>query len=324
MLATLRDGSRAGAFVAATWLIGLGLVFLAQQWIDLPWTDAWPLFVILVGVGSLASVFVSWRRPGPFMAALGWPLLLIAVGVLLLLSTTGSLGIGPGELIGRWWPVAIIIGGAWLLLAAFLPSGSATGDALELPLSGATSAAVRVRFGGGELTVRAAGTGHLVDGSFAGGVRHRTGGGGRVELEPEGWSGWPFFREWPRWDMGVSTEVPLVLEVEGGASRTTLDLSDTRLRSLTLKTGASETRVLLPRAAGETSVRAEAGAASLTFDVPQGVAASIHSRMAVGSTKVDERRFPRGGDGWESADYATASNKVRLDLSGGVGSIRVQ
>ena len=48
----------------------------------------------------------------------------------------------------------------------------------------------------------------------------------------------------------------------------------------------------LPRAAGMTTVRASAGAASLTIEVPTGVAARIKSRMAIGSSQVDERAVP--------------------------------
>ena len=62
--------------------------------------------------------------------------------------------------------------------------------------------------------------------------------------------------------MGLTSEVPLDLSVATGASRTVLDLGDLRVRNLDLRSGASETRVVLPRAAGVTTVRAEAGAAA--------------------------------------------------------------
>ena len=86
-----------------------------------------------------------------------------------------------------------------------------------------------------------------------------------------------------------------------------------------MQTGASETRVRLPRAAGATNVKAEAGAASLTFEVPAGVAARIRNRMAIGSTHIDEVRFPRVGDIYQSLDYATAENRIDMDIQGGVG-----
>jgi hypothetical protein len=61
----------------------------------------------------------------------------------------------------------------------------------------------------------------------------------------------------------------------------------------------------------------------LTVEVPPGVAARIRTRMALGSSQVDESRFPRTADGFESADYATSANRVDLDLQGGVGSLKV-
>ena len=71
-------------------------------------------------------------------------------------------------------------------------------------------------------------------------------------------------------------------------------------------------------------MRAEAGAASLTFLVPTGVAARIGTKMGLGSIQVDESRFPRMGDGYQSTDYATAENRVDLDIQGGVGSVRIR
>ena len=117
--------------------------------------------------------------------------------------------------------------------------------------------------------------------------------------------------------MGLTAEVPLDLRVDAGAARTVLDLRDLKLRNLELHTGASATRVLLPRSAGATTVRAETGAAELVFEIPTGVAARIRSRMVLGSTHIDEGRFPPAGGGHESPDYATSPNRVDIDVQGG-------
>ncbi|HEY7941389.1 MAG TPA: hypothetical protein VID25_05550, partial [Candidatus Limnocylindrales bacterium] len=95
------------------------------------------------------------------------------------------------------------------------------------------------------------------------------------------------------------------------------------VRSLDLQTGASETRVLLPYAAGATTVHARAGVASLILEVPQGVAARIMTRVALGTREIDEARFPRIGDLYQSLDYATCPNRVDIAVEGGVGSVRV-
>jgi hypothetical protein len=144
-----------------------------------------------------------------------------------------------------------------------------------------------------------------------------------VELAQDTSYGLPWLDKRAIWDLGLTTEVPLDVRIKSGAARTTLDLSASRLRKLDIQTGASETRVVLPRNAGATDVHAGHGAASLTFEVPAGVAARIRTRMALGSSHIDESLFPRSGDVYQSTDYATAANRVDLDIQGGVGSLRV-
>ena len=70
-------------------------------------------------------------------------------------------------------------------------------------------------------------------------------------------------------------------------------------------------------------MQAEAGVASLTLSVPVGVAARVRSRMALGTTLVDETRFPRSMDGWASPDFDSNPNRVEIDVAGGLGRIRI-
>jgi hypothetical protein len=314
-----------GSVVAATWLIGLGLVFLVRQAFQLDWGEAWPLFVILVGVAGVVSEAVNGRRRRGVGAiwSYTWPVAWTAIGVVLLLSTTGNLGRGPIDLLADAWPWILVVLGAWFVLGAVLPFGGGPIEELAIPLGTATTAAVRIRFGAGDLTVGPAAPGNLVDGRFAGGVLQRGQGPGRIDLEQDTTYGLPWLDGRSAWSVGLATEVPLDLRLDTGAARARLDLTDLRLRSLELQTGASETRIRLPRAAGATTVRAQTGAAALTVEVPSGVAARIRSRMALGSSHIDETMFPRTADGYESPEYAGATNRVDLDLQGGVGSIRV-
>ena len=88
---------RTGSLMAATWLIGLGIVFLVQRAADLAWSQAWPLFVILVGVASFVTAILQrrlesagcgrspGRSPGSSSASS------------LLASTTGAIGTEPGR-----------------------------------------------------------------------------------------------------------------------------------------------------------------------------------------------------------------------------------
>jgi hypothetical protein len=317
-------GARRGSLIAATWLIGIGLLFLIKQVANLGWTEAWPLWIILIGIASFVSVALDGRFRLTGIWAFTWPLVWTVVGVVLLLATTGNLGPNAGDFIAQWWPWALVGLGVWMVIGAVAPVGRGLVESLTVPIDGgATDGHVRIGFGAGTLTTHVAGAGNLVDGSFVGGVSERREGPNGIYLTQDTTYGLPWVDRRSEWAVGLTAEVPLDLRVDAGASKVTLDLGDLRLRSLELHTGASDTRVILPRAAGATSVRAEAGVASLTLEVPAGVAARIRSRMALGSTQVDQSRFPAVAGGYESPDYATAPNRVDIDVQGGVGSLRV-
>jgi hypothetical protein len=126
------SGQRAqarGSLIAGAWLIGLGVVFLVRQVFDLQWSEAWPLFVILVGVASLVQTALSWQPSVAGLWTFTWPMLWIVAGVVLLLSTTGQLGTGPGELIDQGWPWLLVALGVWFLLGSIAPERSPSQDA---------------------------------------------------------------------------------------------------------------------------------------------------------------------------------------------------
>jgi hypothetical protein len=317
------SGSRRRPILAATWLIGLGLVFFLQQALGLGWGEAWPMFVILGGVAGFVGTALNGIRGFGSIWSFTWPVVVILVGLGLLASTTGTLGQGPLDWLATWWPVGLVVLGVWFVIGALVPLGQGPDEELAIPLGGATSANVRLRFGAGHLTAGRARPGNLVDGTFEGGVVRRDEGPGRVELRQDTTYAIPWFDRRTDWQVGLTGDVPLALRLDTGAANAALDLLDLQVKSIELHTGASETRMRLPRSAGMTTVRAESGAASLTIEVPDGVAARIRSRMGLGSSVVDERRFPRTGSGFESPDYGTAANRADIEISGGLGSVRV-
>ncbi len=272
------------------------------------WTEiAVPLALVGIGIVVIVGAFIPgpWRRP-----------------------QAGAGGAETG------------VGGTGVRMAAApdagAPNGSAPApdgsapvpDRLAIPLEGTADAEVMVTFGAGHLQIGAAAAGLLVDGTFDGGVRvERSGGAGRARLTPPTPpTGWALNRVPYTWEMGVSAEVPLRLRVETGAADAELDLSGLRLAELRLRTGASETRVTLPAAAGVTVVDAEGGATTIRFRVPDGVAARIRSSVVLGSSDIDTVRFPRtaAGDAWESPGFATAANRVEIAVRGGIGSVSVR
>lgn len=319
-------GTQRGSLIAGIWLIAFGSVFLIQQALDLSWARAWPLFMIMAGVGSGASALIglAGRRMSPLAVAwaLVWPLLLVGVGTLLFLDFAELAELDTLDLLARWWPVILIVIGLLVLIGAFWPGGRGVEDRLSVPLEGSSSGEVVLKFGAGRLDVGRGTPGMLLDGTFDGGVLRRDLGPGRVELEADVSQVFPFGNQL-RWQVGLAPDVPLTLRLEGGASKSVLDLAELQVTSLVVKTGASDTRVILPRDVPACDAHIEAGAARVTIEIPVGVSARIRSQVGLGSSSVDTVRFPRTPDGWESADFATAERRAEIRVAGGVGSVRI-
>lgn len=251
-----------------------------------------------------------------------WGGLLILFGIFLLLNNLGIISVSVWTL---FWPLALIVVGLWVLVNTLGRRASAA-EELVLPLKGVESAHVRIEYGAGELFVdgRTA-PDELLNGTFSEGVDYRTREKGEtleVELKPPGdsWLDWGKRR---RWQIGLNRDVPLHLDVRTGASASQLNLTDTHVARLTLKTGASDSRVQLPALARETRVDVETGAASVELEVPPGVAARIRAEAGLAEVQVDRSRFPRAGGMYESPDFETAVHRVDISIKVGIGSVRI-
>ncbi len=251
-----------------------------------------------------------------------FPLVLVVLGFLLLFSNLGYIQFDFWQFIKTWWPLLLIIGGLDVLIGS-LRTRNIKPRTLALDLGTAAQADVSINFGAGDLAIGRAAPGRIVDGTFEGEVRYEAKPDGRVwlKLEPLNWWGWN--PRGYRWNVGLTDAVPLKLTLDGGAANTNADLTDLKVTDLRVKTGASSTVVKLPCAAGLTTVRVNAGAASVKLIVPPGVAARVSSNMALGSNDINRQRFPLTGSAYVSPDYATASNKIDIQFEGGVGSLAV-
>jgi len=57
--------------------------------------------------------------------------------------------------------------------------------------------------------------------------------------------------------------------------------------------------------------------------VPDGLSARIHVSVGMAGVSVDETRFPRNGNYYQSPDYDSAANAVDMTINAGAASIKV-
>jgi hypothetical protein len=259
-----------------------------------------------------------------------WGSLILLIGIVLLLENAGIFDQFGISIWMIFWPLVIILVGIWFLFRAVFGKDEAEREVLSVPLEDATQARLTLKHGAGRLALRGAEMpGLLLEGEFIGGVeqrQHSAGIGVELTLEVPA-------RDFPwaigvhrgfEWDIRLATGIPYAIKVRTGANETSLDLTNLIVTELDLETGASSTDVRLPENAGTTRVKAESGAASLNFVVPAGVSARIRTSAGLASIEIDELRFPRRGNYYESPDYDTAINRVEMELEAGIASVTVR
>jgi hypothetical protein len=288
-------------------LLAVGVLVLLNNVGVTPWSiwpmlwPYWPVLFIFLGVEALVSGRVSWG----------------GVVLTLMLVAIGGLAIQAGQMVLGWPREA--------------PAGAPQAQ-IRQDLGGAKRVQIRIRQGGGVLDVRSHGeAGVLAIGNgFGGGSRLEPryqvrDGVGELRLESRGgWRG-EFGGEHghERLHLQLSREVPIDLRVEAGASDATLELQDLRIDELRLETGASRASVVLP-ASGRTRVAVRGMAAGLQIRVPDGVAARIIVESPMADVRIDETRFARRGETYQSPDFETATNRADMAITVGAARLGVQ
>lgn len=259
-------------------------------------------------------------------SSLIWGALLLLLGLLMLADASG-LRLGGIRPMNFFWPVVLILLGGWMILGVTMRGQTTTGQA-SVDLQGAGEAAVKINHGAGELLIASgAGMGLLASGTFTGGLEqssHLNGNRLEVHLSPPG----PPFMFGPRferydWDLRLNPTIPMTLTLQIGADKAVVDLKDLQVTDLKVETGASQTEITLP-ARGRSRAKFNLGAASLTIRVPEGVAARIQASHGASDLKIDQSRFPRSGEYYQSPDYETAQNAAEIRIEAGAAEIRVQ
>ena len=255
-----------------------------------------------------------------------WGGFLILLGIFFLLDNLGIIHLNFWSV---FWPLLLITFGLQMLWGARgRQSTTFIVEEATMSLKGIEEAHIQVNYGAGELNIDGeTAPDELLSGTFGGGLDYKTEEDGDImhlELFSPRKRNGRWRDEERNWDFGLNNAIPMTLDVKVGASEAILDLAQLNLSQFHLKTGASDAQITLPTAASYTDCRIETGAASVVVTVPIGVAARIRTKKGLADVNIDQTRFLRTNGQYESVDYATAENKVDINISVGVGSVIVQ
>jgi hypothetical protein len=295
---------RRGGLVGPVILIGLGVVFLLNNLGILEWS-------VLELVLRL------------------WPALLIATGVDLLVGRRSAWG----SLLALVLIVAVFAGAVWLMVAgeqtgwsvaerdfSWAPAAATEAEVVIAPAVGAVHVDALTRSDVLVEGVARLGRGEGVTPEFSVEGEKAT-----VVLRATGTSVGPFLGGWGGqrgWDVGLSPEVPLDLEVSIAVGQATVDLTNLTVADLKVSTGLGQATVTLPDE-GRFDGRIEGAIGETVVVIPAGLAVRIEV-----DTGIAGRQLPgdlvREDNVYTSPGYATADNRVNLKVSQPIGNIVVR
>lgn len=259
-------------------------------------------------------------------SAVLWGSLLILFGGVLILARLGLVDVINWMML---WPLALIGVGLLALLGARRQPTSAnlTTEQLVMELKGADTAEIEFDFDGTGLQIDGSSAPEeLLHGSFTGGVAYEANdlGHGQVRLAlrvPEdAQSTW----QQREWYVSLNAALPITMRCVIGSSTATIDLHDTQVRALDVRTRGGNAEITLPEAAGYTLVAIKGVAEGTVVTIPAGVAALIRISADNANLTIDEVRFPLMATNYQSADYGTALNRVEIVIESSTDHLAIR
>jgi hypothetical protein len=126
-------------------------------------------------------------------------------------------------------------------------------------------------------------------------------------------------------EVELNASIPWDVELSGGTSRLTADLSRLRLGSLKVDGGASRLEVVLPDPSDIVTVVILDGASNVAIRRPEGVAARLRVDGGATNLRFDDRHIGAAGGelDLQSGDYDGAVDRYAIAISGGANNLSI-
>jgi len=332
VLVGLNDLIRTRSIVGPTLMIGLGAIFMANNLNMLRW-DSWMAILRL------------------------WPVLIIAIGLEIFIGRRNvwlsAVGVGAA--------LALLVAGLWLSggvlgVEGIVPTGDIlVSEEIEQPLNGAEFAEINIDSSVGALSVDSlSGDENLIEGKIYSVEREVI----RQDYEKDGdeisyylgsdWkTGAPtsfsgYEKERLSWDLDLTEEIPLDLDISLGVGESDVDLSDLNIANLDLSIGVGQTKVELAEGEYQADVNGGVGQSIITLpdegQIKLNVSGGVGEIVIYISEEMDAKIYVDRGiagfsapsgyiqneDSYTSPNYGDADDYIILNLDQGIGNISIR
>jgi hypothetical protein len=288
--------------------------------------------LILIAVGVIVLLANTGVLSSEALLRLGdlWPLLLVILGLQLILNHT--LPRQQATLIGLAATVIIVIGAvAYAALAPAAPFGTRQATSSER-LGGLTAATLDLGYSGATVDLQAGSLGDSLyqarvdypgsDNPPSISLDHEN---GTVEIsESSGFEPLHLFGAARRHvAVTLSDRIPWTIKISGGTTNAHLDLRRLQLSKLEVSGGISRMDAQLPSPKGTVAIEISGGVSNLKVRAPSGSQWHVAVSGGVSGLSINGNLFAAvGGDfHQESPGYASASDRLDIEISGGASHV---
>lgn len=281
----------------------------------------WPALLILVGVVALLANTGQIPADRLFNLIYLWPLVLIVIGLELIVrrSLHGVAGDIAAALI-----IIVAILGATAYVVAQPRTGAAHSLDSSADLGSISAGSLEIDAGAAQITVSS--TGDIGSSLYKAHIDYSgttptvtlDRATGRLRIAQQ--SGFFAFQN-QRFvlDLQLNSSVPWQIEQNTGAATDAYQLGNTKIRGVSLNTGASHDEITLGAPSGVTPVSVNGGSLTVRIHRPQGTPASIDVNGGAVSLDADGQSFHGIGHVGLTADLG--SDGYRIEINGGACNV---
>jgi len=295
---------RKRGLVGSTFLIGLGIIFLLNNY-DLLDFNVWAVLLTL------------------------WPIFFIAIGIDILISRKRSIW---ANLLGMVLVLAILFGSLWLTGYLSVDGTASAGDQISQPLNGASRASIVIDPGVGDLRLdEHKDEGILIKGTApisAGGLSvvqsySVSGDEGSYEIKATGVTFFPSAEseKWI-WDLSLNGAIPTSLDVSLGVGSADLTLRELSLEDFIVATGLGKIDLELPET-GNIDGFIDVGIGQVIITIPDGMGVKFVTDTGLTFVQAPDS-FTKEGGVYTSPDYFTGDNRIDLRVDLAIGNLVIR
>jgi Domain of unknown function (DUF5668) len=287
----------------------------------------WPLVLIVIGLIALLVDLNVISSDRLYRLADLWPLILIVIGIELVSRRALK---GAAVDLATVLILLIAAGGAIAYVAAgpAIPGGTQTLDSSD-QVGSLNTASVSIDVGAA--TVKVEGNSSLGSDLYRAHIEYSgrkpsvdlDRSNGELSISQQGAFGF-FGNERLVVDLQINPSVPWSISVNSGAATDTFNVTNVRIGSIELNTGASREDITLGPPKGIVPITINGGSVTVHVHRPIGSAASAQvSGGAVNLTADGQQERGIGTRHWQSAGYDTATDAYRIEVDAGASTVTV-